>query len=460
MNYSSPLSQPGVRNRDNLRWEQWSGYRYIILVLLWLATFLNYLDRATLAVVKDDVQQQIGASETQMGFLLSAFAWSITLVIVLFGVLLQRYGARGMGTISLSGFSLMTGLTATVSSFPGLAFFRVGLGIFEAPTFPLNSNLVRNWFPRSQRARAVSFYMTGSFFGLAFAVPLLGWILSLFGFWQSVFLAAGLLGLMISTLWWALVRSTPEQCRWVRPRELQIIRGEPEAPPVIAPSRPNAADWCSVLFGRRHIGTYLGAFGTSTVVFFFITWFPSYLKTQLGFDFTDGGGFGAALPYMAGMLGMLLSGVISDRLVRRGMSPGQSRKVTVTVGLFGAAIVAVVPLLGPENTPLIMTVLCLSFFFAGMANTAWLLATEIAQPRLLGLTTGVYGFWANLFGAITPIVVGVILDASGGSYSLVFGYIAAAAIIGAASYLLLIDRVEPSADTCSRTGTPPRGSRG
>lgn len=421
-------------------------YRYVILAFLFAATFINYLDRATLSVVKGDIQQEIGASETQMGFILSAFAWSITLVILIFGVLMQKFGARTIGTASIGGFSLMTLLTATATSFPMLAVFRFGLGVFEAPTFPLNSNLARNWFPRSARAKAVSIYMTGSFFGLAFAVPLLGWVLGIFNSWHSVFIFAGVLGLVITVLWCIFVRSVPSQSKRVSQAEIDLIGSEPEAPVVVNPPKPDRRDWRSVFFERRLIGIYLGAFGTSTVVFFFITWFPDYLASQLGFNFKTGGAFLAALPFICGMIGMLTSGWLSDRLVKTGKKPGEARRVTVTIGLSGVVLITIIPFLGRNNTAAIMAVLCISFFFAGMANTAWLLAAEISKPRLLGLTTGVYGFWVNLFGALTPIVVGVILDATGKNYSIVFGYVGGAALIGALAYIFIVDKVEPSND--------------
>lgn len=434
-------------------------YRYVILAFLFAATFINYLDRATLSVVKGDVQKEIGATETQMGFILSAFAWSITLVILVFGVLMQRFGARAIGTVSIGGFSVMTLLTATATSFPMLSLFRLGLGVFEAPTFPLNSHLARSWFPRSDRAKAVSIYMTGSFFGLAFAVPLLGWILGIFNSWHSVFVFAGLLGLVITILWWIFVRSAPSLSPRVSQAEIDYINGEPEAPVVIDPPKPNGRDWLSVFFERRLIGIYLGAFGTSTVVFFFITWFPDFLATQLGVNFKTGGAFFAALPFISGMIGMLTSGWLSDHLVKTGKRPGEARRITVTIGLSGVVLIALVPFLGRNNVPAVMALLCVSFFFAGMANTAWLLAAEIAKPRLLGLTTGVYGFWVNLFGALTPIIVGVLLDATQKNYGVVFGYVSAAALVGALAYIFIVDKVEPAADRRFPEGTfdAPRG---
>lgn len=434
-------------------------YRYVILIFMWLAVFLNYLDRATLSVVLDEVKAEIGATDSQMGVILSAFAWSITAVIVVFGVLMQRYGARLIGTISLAGFSIMTLLTGVASNFIGLFIARLGLGVFEAPTFPLNSALARNWFPQAGRAKAVSTYMTGSFFGLAFAVPILGVVLNIFGSWRSVFFFAGSLGLIIALAWYIVVRSTPIESLRVSQQELDLITSGDEAAPVVKPPKPDRKDWISVLTERRLVGIYLGAFGTSTVVFFFITWFPSYLTSELGFNFRTGSAVLAALPYICGMGGMLTSGWFSDKLIKAGKSPGQARKVTVTIGLLGSTVIALVPLLDSEQKSAILALLCVCFFFAGMANTAWLLAAEIAKPRLLGLTTGVYGFWVNLFGAITPIIVGILLQNTGRNFGVVFGYVGAAALVGVLGYVVLVDRVEPSKDKRFPNGipTPPAG---
>ncbi len=448
---ASTLHPPG---QDISRPKGITRYRYVILVFMWLAVFLNYLDRATLSVVLDEVKAEIGATDAQMGLILSAFAWSITAVIIIFGYLMQRYGARVIGAISLCGFSIMTLLTGTASNFATLFITRLGLGVFEAPTFPLNSALARTWFPQSGRAKAVSIYMTGSFFGLAFAVPILGLILNIFGSWRSVFIFAGLLGLVIAAAWYVVLRSTPQESLRVSAAELELISSGEEPPAVRKPPKPNGSDWRSVLTERRLLGLYLGAFGTSTVVFFFITWFPSYLTSELGFNFRTGNAVLASLPYIAGMIGMLTAGFLSDWLITSGRTPGQARKVTVTVGLLGAAIIVLVPLLDRSQTSLILLLLCICFFFAGMANTAWLLTAEIAKPRLLGLTTGVYGFWVNLFGALTPIVVGILLQATGRNFGVVFGYVGAAAALGVLGYVVLMDRVEPAPDRRFPEGVP------
>ena len=130
---------------------------------------------------------------------------------------------------------------------------------------------------------------------------------------------------------------------------------------------------------------------------------------------------------------MLFSGWLSDRLIRMGREPGQARKLTVTVGLTGVITMLTIPLIEGAGTAVKMVLLLVTFFFAGMANTAWLLTAEIAKPRLLGLTTGVYGFWVNLFGASTPLVIGIILDATGKNYNAVLAYVGGAAVIGALS---------------------------
>lgn len=121
-------------------------YRYWVLIVLSLVTFTNYLDRATVSVAVDEIKAEFNMNDIQMGFLLSQFVWGIVIVIPLIAYLLQRFGARSVGGYGVLGFSLMTLFTPFSTGFYSFAFFRLGLGAFEAPTFPVNSFLQENGF--------------------------------------------------------------------------------------------------------------------------------------------------------------------------------------------------------------------------------------------------------------------------------------------------------------------------
>lgn len=431
-------------------------YRYWVLIVLSLVTFTNYLDRATVSVAVDEIKAEFNMNDIQMGFLLSQFVWGIVIVIPLIAYLLQRFGARSVGGYGVLGFSLMTLFTPFSTGFYSFAFFRLGLGAFEAPTFPVNSFFARKWFPRRDRAKAVSAYMAASFAGLAFAVPVLTWILGVFATWRAVFVFGGIVGIVVSIIWFLSIRSDdPSKSRFVSKEELEYIQSDsPDAKDNKVKARASFRDWVAVLTHRRLVGLYIGAFSTSTIVFFFISWFPNYLKSNLGFDLRSGALYLSSAPYIAGIFGMLFAGWLSDRLVKAGFTPGNARKVTVTVGLTGSIPLLFIPIMGGAPRWALFSLVIVVFFFAGMANTAWLLASEIATPRLLGLTTGVYGFWVNLFGASSPLVVGFILQFTGHNYGAVFTYLGIAALIGVIAYVFVIDKVESIPDRVKTKTNP------
>jgi MFS transporter, ACS family, D-galactonate transporter len=86
--------------------------------------------------------------------------------------------------------------------------------------------------------------------------------------------------------------------------------------------------------------------------------------------------------------------------------------------------------------------LSVAFFGQGMVNLGWTLITDVAPKKLIGLTGGVFNLCANLAGIITPLVIGVIVDATG-SFFYALAYIAFVALIGALSYIFIVGEVRP-----------------
>ncbi|MDT8266271.1 MFS transporter, partial [Roseomonas sp. DSM 102946] len=179
-----------------------------------------------------------------------------------------------------------------------------------------------------------------------------------------------------------------------------------------------------------------------STLWFFLTWFPTYLVQARGMDFVKAG-FLASLPFLAAFVGVLCSGVLSDALVRRGASLGFARKAPIvtglllSIGIIGANFV--------DSPAAVIAFLTLAFFGNGLASITWSLVSAIAPQRLLGLTGGVFNFVGNLSGITVPIVVGYLARDYGFSAGLT--YVAALALIGALSYIFVVGKVERLPDT-------------
>ena len=170
---------------------------------------------------------------------------------------------------------------------------------------------------------------------------------------------------------------------------------------------------------------------------FFLTWFPTYLVEFRGLSFVKTGLY-ASIPFLAAFVGVLLSGIVSDRMLRKGASLGVARKTPIICGLLlSSSIIGANYVDSPE---LVIAFMSLAFFGNGLASIGWSLISSIAPRRLIGLTGGTFNFISNLSGIATPLVIGYL--AQGGNFAPGLTYVAVVAILGALSYILLIGKVE------------------
>src|SRR5947209_8283017 len=138
------------------------------------------------------------------------------------GFVIARLGPRITYGVAVTVWSIITALQGLARSAVLLIGLRIGLGIAEAPAFPVNSRVVAAWFPNKERASAVGIYTAGEYVGLAFLTPVLALILANFG-WQAMFLICGLVGIIYAVLWFWRYRD-PKQSRSVNEAELNYIR--------------------------------------------------------------------------------------------------------------------------------------------------------------------------------------------------------------------------------------------
>jgi ACS family D-galactonate transporter-like MFS transporter len=318
---------------------------------------------------------------------------------------------------------------------------RLAIGALEAPSFPINNRVVTTWFPERERATAIGFYTSGQFVGLAFLTPVLMYLQVHFG-WRSVFISVGLLGIVWAAAWYIVYRG-PLTYRGTNPAEIELIRrggglvdlGEQNTPG--AKRGFNAGDLGQVLSKSKLWGLYIGQYALTSTLWFFLTWFPTYLVQYRGMSFQQAG-FLASLPFLGAFCGVLCSGLVSDFLVRRGFSLGIARKTPIVTGLLLSTSIVGANYVRTPNW--IIAFMALAFFGNGLASIAWSLVSAVAPQRLIGLTGGVFNFIGNMSSITVPVVIGTLVR--GGDFSLALSYISGMALVGALSYILVVGRIE------------------
>ena len=405
--------------------------RFAILALISAAVAVNYLDRAIIGIAAPFISGEFNLSAVTMGLVFSAFSWSYFAAQIPGGIALDRFGARIIYLIAIAGWSVSTVMHATVTGLASLIGWRVSLGLFEAPCFPANSNIVGAWFPRSERARSIGVYTAAEYVALGFATPLLFWILTTHG-WRALFFFSGGLGLLFTVVWWSLYRD-PDRSR-ANAAELQYIRAG-GGRGTTGSNRPfSKALLFKLATNRQIVGLCLGQFAVFSTFQFFLTWFPTYLATERHMGWIKVGFF-ASLPYLAGFFGILFAGALSDFLLKRGASLNVARKLPVIVGLLLASTIVLANYV--ESNAIVISILSVAFFAQAMSSSGWSVLSEVAPAGTLGIVGGLFGAAANLSGIVTPLVIGIIVQATG-SFIWALAFVGGVAAVGALAWIFLI----------------------
>ena len=410
--------------------------RLTILILISMATLINYLDRSVMGVAKPELVKDLHISPEVMGLIFSAFSWTYALAQIPGGYVIDRLGTRLTYALSLGLWSLATAVHGFMTSVSGLISARLALGIAEAPCFPANSRVLSTWFPQNERAKATGVYTVGEYIGLGMLIPVLGWMLANYG-WRSLFWLVGALGIVFAVIFYLVYREPHESTR-ANQAELDLITaggGFSGATPSLGFS------WARVrqLVGTRQIaGASIGQFCSNSTLVFFLTWFPSYLAEERGMTFIKAG-FMVSLPYIGASLGVLLGGIASDWLIRRTGSPSIGRKVPIITGLLLCSTMISANFL--DSNAAVIAVMSVAFFGQGLAGLGWTLLSDVAPKEMMGLTGGLFNFFTNLAGIITPLVVGFVVGATGSFYG-ALAYIGALGLVGACAYIFILGPVE------------------
>ena len=418
-----------------------SRIRYLILAAIFINVVINYMDRSNIAVAATAIAADFSLTSVQLGLIFSAFGWMYAALQIPGGIMVDRFGPRLVYTYSLICWSVVTCLQGFTRSFAGLFALRMATGAFEAPAFPANNKMVTAWFPDKERATAIAVYTSGQFIGLALLTPVLITIQYYTG-WRGLFIITGIVGIAWGCAWYFIYKH-PSKHKLVNAAELEYIQQDAAVTPTakaieVVNQYPFTWRNLQLVFSYRKLwGIYIGQFAINSTLWFFLTWFPTYLVKYRGLDFIKSG-FLASAPFIAACAGLLLSGYLSDKLLKKGYSASVARKVPVIAGLLLSACIVGANYV--TDTALIVTFMCIAFFGNGFASIAWVFVSAIAPVQLLGLTGGVFNFIGQLSSIIVPVALGYL--ASDGNFAPALVFIGVLALAGACSYIFLVGNVE------------------
>ncbi|MEU1020924.1 MFS transporter [Streptomyces sp. NPDC005904] len=443
-------SRPAGSQDSRIRWQ--------VAVLLFVAVVINYVDRSSMSVALPAIARDLRFDDSLSGVVLGAFFWTYAAFQIPCGRLVDRFGARRVLAGAVVSWSLVTAVTGLAFGGTWLIGFRLLLGVAQAAMFPAATSCVERWFPRDERASASGVYDSGARVGTLLAIPVFSALIAGAG-WRVAFLVVGLTGLLWVALWWSVFRDEPARHPRVTTAELRrIARPAPSPAPGSAPAGPDPVaappGWGTLLRSRTVWGTVVAVVAQSYVIYFFITWFPTYLIEARGFTLLKFGLLGT-VPALAAVVGNWLGGWASDALVRRGKSVTYARKSCGAGGLLVSAAVGAAAVVPGAGAALAL----LSLSFAGVSFATSVLLTipaDISPPGMpvAGTLQSIQNTFSGIAGIASPMVIGFLKGATG---SFVPGLLSAAlvAVLGCLALLFVVDRIEQ--DVLLESAGPPGG---
>ena len=384
--------------------------RYLILLIIFIVTAVNYADRATLSIAGTEVAKELQLSAVSMGYIFSAFGWAYLLMQIPGGWLLDKFGSKKVYSYSLFFWSLFTFLQGFVDMFPlawagiSMFFMRFMLGFSEAPSFPANARIVAAWFPTKERGTASAIFNSAQYFSLALFSPLLGWLTFAWG-WEHVFTVMGVIGFVLTGLWIKLIhnptdhpRMTQEELKFISENGA-VVDMDHKKPGSAAASGPKLHYIKQLLTNRMMLGVFFGQYFINTITWFFLTWFPIYLVQE----------------------------------------KGMARKLPIVLGMLLASTIILCNY--TDNTALVVTLMALAFFGKGFGALGWPVISDTAPKEIVGLCGGVFNVFGNVASIVTPLVIGYLVSELH-SFNAALVFVGCSALMAMVCYLFVVGDIK------------------
>ena len=392
----------------------------VVLILLCLMYFITYIDRVNVSTAATAFKQDFGLSNTQVGFVFSAFAYPYLVFQIIGGWLGDRFGARRTLTICGLIWAAATVLTGLAQGLVTLVLARVMLGFGEGATFPAATRAMSSWTAPSLRGFVQGITHSCARLG-NFVTPPLVAALMIAVSWRGSFVILGVASFFWVIAWALYYRDDPRDHPQITPTELDALPSH-----VDGRQRPKVP-WGPLV--QRMWPVTLVYFCYGWTLWLYLGWIPSFFAQSHHLDLKSSALFSAGV-FFAGVVGDTLGGMVSDWLLRRTSDPRIARRNMVVGGLLGAAL-SLVPLLLTRDLVVVALCLSLGFFFAELTiGPMWAIPMDIA-PAYSGTASGLMNAGSALAAIVSPVVGGWIIDLTG-NWTLPFIGSMALMVIGAA----------------------------
>jgi ACS family hexuronate transporter-like MFS transporter len=382
------------------------NYRWRIVVLLFFAATINYIDRQILGILAPELQEHFGWSESGYGYIIMAFQIAYAIGLVSMGSLLDKIGTKTGYSLAMIVWSIAGMLHAFGRTVFSFASYRFLLGIGQSANFPAAIKTVAEWFPKKERALATGLFNSGTNVG-AILTPLLIPAIALAWGWKFAFIVTGALG-FIWLLFWIPIYTKPELNKHLKALERDHILQDDKN------ESAEKLPWRKIITYRQTWGICMARFFTDPIWWFFLFWLPKFLYSKHGIDLTQIG-LPLIIIYMVSIGGSITGGWLSSYMIGKGMNPVAARKNTI----FLMALLVLPIFFASQTANLWVAVALISmatFAHQGFAANIFTIVSDIYPKNAVGSVVGLSGFAGAVGGILFAPAVGLILEKTGNYY--------------------------------------------
>ena len=424
-----------------------SHYRWIICTLLFFATTVNYIDRAVLGILKPVLEKELGWTQIEYGWMVTAFQMTYALGYVCAGRWIDRIGVQLGLLFSVFFWSVAAMAHAAARTVLGFSVARAGLGLAEGGMFPGAIRAVAEWHPKEERALATGLFNAGSNIGAVTCPLIVPWLATRWG-WQAAFLVTGAIGFLWVAAWLCLYRS-PDKHPRVSAAELAHIRKDP---PDLAGNIP----WLVLLQHRQTWAFVVGMAASAPIWWFYIFWAPDFLNKRYELGLTQ-----SSLPLMimffAASGGGIGGGWLSSKLLQLGWSVNAARKTALLACALCVLPVAATPFV--RNPWVAVTLVGLAAAaHCGFAANLFTLVSDMVPKQGVSSVVGIGGMAGSLGGMVFAQLVSRVLHYTNNNYLVPFAIASLAYLVALGIMHRLVPKLEPMKLSLDSPSNPYRKS--
>ena len=417
------------------------GLRWWIIILIFIATVINYIDRTAFALLWPEMGKDLGMDNSDYAIMLNVFMATYAIGKFLSGKLYDTIGTRLGFVVSIVVWSLASAFHAFARGLISLSIVRGLLGLGEAGNWPGAVKSNGEWFPVKERAIAQGIFNSGASIGNVIAPFVIVFLYARFG-WKTTYIILGAVGLLWVIPWLFLNKSTPEKHPWVTQEERDLILADRiDKNEVENKTKAKSLSVSQILSYKQSWGVLMCRFFIEPIWWFFAGWMPIYLNKTFELSIEQ---IAATMwiSYLMAAAGSIVGGWFSGYLMKT-KSVDVARKITITIGglLVFMGFVSIIQFVGENN---FMTFIYLAgvvlFGFQFAIGNVQTISSDLFRGPSVGTLAGLAGTIAAVSPMIMNWFIGQITTAS---YTPAFIAITVSVLLGVLSIFILIKTIEP-----------------